>query len=375
MNELVELLQQLVAIDSVNPSLVPGGAGEGEIARFVANWFERVGVEVQQEEAAPGRYNVIGLVRGSGGGRSLMLNAHMDTVGVDGMKDPHDPAIVNNRLYGRGACDMKGSLAAIMLATKEAKKLPLRGDVICTAVVDEEYASAGTESIVKHWKADAAIVTEPTALDLCIAHKGFAWCEIATIGVAAHGSLPEIGVDAIMKMGHVLLGLQELGQSLQAKPSHPLLGHGSVHASLIEGGQELSSYPHRCVLGLERRTIPGEAPIEIEMQDLIKRIGQADPSFKATLKVGLVRDPFEISENEAIVQFVRRQVQNVLHRDPALMGFAGWMDSALLASAGIPTVIFGPGGEGLHGIEEWVDLEQVQSCFEVLLATIQDFCA
>lgn len=375
MNEATDLLRQLVAIDSINPSLVPGGAGEGEIARFVANWLEDAGLEVQIDEVLPGRPNVIGVVRGLEGGRSLLLNAHMDTVGVDGMERPHEPYIIDHRLYGRGAYDMKGGLAAIMLAAKEAKKLQLRGDVIVTAVMDEEYASAGTQSVVKSWKADAAIVTEPTELDICIAHKGFAWFEIETSGVAAHGSLPDVGVDAIAKMGRILVGLEELEQSLRAKASHPLLGSGSVHASLIEGGQELSSYPQRCVLGLERRTIPGELNIEAEMQELIEQAGRSDPHFKAVLRAGLVRQPFEVGEDEAIVRLVRGQAEELLKREIGLARATGWMDSALLSSAGMPTVVFGPGGKGAHAIEEWADLEQVQRCAEILLATIQQFCA
>src|SRR5712691_908784 len=204
MSETTELLRQLVAIDSINPDLVPGGAGEGNIARFVAAWFVRAGLEVAVDEAAPGRPNVVGIARGSGGGRSLLLNAHMDTVGVSGMERPHDPYIENNRLYGRGACDMKGGLAAIMAAGAAARQRRLRGDVIVTAVVDEEYASIGT----------SAIVTEPTELEICTAHKGFAWLEVETEGIAAHGSRPDLGVDAIVKMGKVLVGIEELDRSL-----------------------------------------------------------------------------------------------------------------------------------------------------------------
>src|SRR6266571_413449 len=172
MNEITTLLQQLVAIDSINPDLVAGGAGEREIAHFVANWLERAGVEVTWDEPVPGRPSVIGIVRGTGGGRSLLLNAHMDTVGVAGMERPHEPSIIGGRLYGRGAYDMKAGLASIMYAAANARKLNLRGDVIVTAVSDEEYASIGTSSVVKRCRADAAIVTEPTELDIYIAHKG-----------------------------------------------------------------------------------------------------------------------------------------------------------------------------------------------------------
>src|SRR5881275_1929201 len=144
MSEIIELLRQLVAIDSINPDLVPGGAGEEKIAHFISDWFERAGLEVVWDEPVPGRPNVIGIARGAGGGRSLMLNAHMDTVGVVGMERPHDPFVKDNRLYGRGAYDMKGGLAAIMSAAAVARQRNLRGDLIVTAVVDEEYASIGT---------------------------------------------------------------------------------------------------------------------------------------------------------------------------------------------------------------------------------------
>jgi acetylornithine deacetylase len=372
------LLRQLVAIDSINPDLVAGGAGEGEIARFVASWLDQAGLEVTLAESAPGRPSVVGVVRGAGGGRSMLLNAHMDTVGVAGMERPHDPRVEGNRLYGRGAYDMKGGLAAIMIAAAQARKLSLRGDVILTAVADEEYASVGTESIVKRWHADAAIVTEPTALALCVAHKGFVWLEITTEGRAAHGSRPDLGLDAIVKMGPILLGLDQLDRSLRAGAvSHPLLGTGSLHASLIEGGQELSSYPESCTLQVERRTIPGETleRVEVEIEAVLEGIRQNDPTFLASTKTTFARDSFEIAEDSDIVQALSNQIKALLGSAPDVGGGSGWMDSALLSAAGIPTVIFGPGGDGAHAVVEWVDLEQVRQCSDVLLATIQDFCA
>jgi acetylornithine deacetylase len=376
MLELVELLRQLVAIDSINPDLVPGGAGEAEIARFVAGWLERAGVQVEIDEPGPGRPSVIGTVRGTGGGRSLMLNAHMDTVGVAGMERPHDPYVEGNRLYGRGAYDMKGSLAAILAVAAEVAQKPLRGDLIVTAVSDEEYASIGTASIAKRWRADAAIVTEPTALRICAAHKGFIWLEIETAGIAAHGSRPDLGVDAIAKMGKVLVGLEALDNSLRANPTHRLLRSGSLHASLISGGQELSSYPERCVLSVERRTIPGETPemVERQIQKILDDAVKADPAFKAALRMGLTRDAFEVAEDAEIVQTLRRHAATILGSAPEIVGETPWMDSAILSAAGIPTVVFGPDGTGAHAVIEWVDLDSVQRTYEILLATAQDFC-
>src|SRR4051794_13075608 len=268
------LVARLVAIDSVNPDLVPGGAGEREIAAFVAGWLGNAGLDVVADEPVAGRPSVVGIARGDGdggGGPSLMLCAHLDTVGAEGMAAPFAPRVEGRRLYGRGAYDMKGALAACMAAGAAAAGAGFAGDVLVAAVSDEEYASVGCRSVAERFAArvDAAIVTEPTALDACVAHRGFAWAEIETRGRAAHGSRPDLGADAIVHMGAVLAELAALARRLAEREPHPLLGRGSVHASLIEGGQELSSYPERCTLAIERRSLPGEddAPLAAELAD------------------------------------------------------------------------------------------------------------
>jgi acetylornithine deacetylase len=376
-DEVAALTAELVAIDSTNPDLVPGGAGEAEIARFVADWLERAGLDIEVHELGASRANVIAIARGSGGGRSLMLNAHMDVVGAGGMADPWTPRSDGTRLYGRGAFDMKASLAAIMLAGREAAGLQLRGDVIVTAVADEEFASIGVQDVVRHVRADAAVVTEPTGLDLCVAHKGFVWLEVETRGVAAHGSLPEEGVDAIVKMGPVLTGLADLDRELRSRPGHTLLGPSSIHASLIQGGQELSTYPARCQLSIERRTIPGETIAEIEGQiaDILVRAGADDASFRAEQRTLLVRAPFGVGLDQPIVDLARRHLTRAIGREPEIVGAGGWMDSAFLAAAGIPTVIFGPDGEGAHADVEWVDLESATRTTNALLGIVAEFCA
>lgn len=362
---LPELVAELVRIDSVNPDLVQGGGGEGEIAHFVAGWLERAGLEVELDEVAPGRFNAVGVARGTGGGRSLMLNAHMDTVGVAGMEAPFEPRVEDGRLYGRGAYDMKASLAAGMLAGAEAAGRSLRGDVIVTAVCDEEAASIGTARIAERYSADAAIVTEPTEGRLALAHKGFVAWEIEVAGRAAHGSRPDLGVDAIARMGHVLVRVEELDRRLRAEPTHPLLASGSLHASLVEGGQEFSSYPARCLLRGERRTIPGEsvAQVEGELQVLLGDI-------EGETRVVFSREPFEVDRAEEIVELVFRHAG-----DPEIVGVPFWADSALLAAAGIPTVVFGPAGEGAHAVVEWVDLASLERCAEIYTAVAADFCA
>jgi acetylornithine deacetylase len=376
-SDVAELASQLVAIESINPDVVAGGSGELALARFVAEWCERAGLDTTLTELRPGRANVVAIARGSGGGRSLVLNAHMDTVGVAGMTDPFVPRLENGRLYGRGAQDMKGSLAACMLAAVEAKRRRLRGDVIVTGVADEEFASIGTEAIAAGVRADAAIVTEPTDMQVAVAHRGFVHLEVEVEGRAAHGSRPEIGIDAIAKMGRVLVGIVELDKRLRSAPTHPRLDSGSVHASLIEGGQEFSSYPARCALQAERRTIPGESAelAEQELREIVERAGAGDPDFRADVRAPISREPFEVAEDAEIVESVRRHATRVLGSSPAIVGVPFWADSALLASAGISTVVFGPSGEGLHSEVEWVDVASLEQCVEIYSAVAAEFCA
>ncbi len=376
--ELFDLAARLVSIDSVNPDLVPGSRGEADIAAFVAEWSRRKGLEVHVEETSlPGRPNVIAVARGTGGGRSLMLNAHLDTVGVAGMENPFLPAIRDGRLHGRGSMDTKAALAAFMTATAAAPEHRLRGDVILTAVVDEEYASAGTEAVVKRWKSDGAVVGEPTGLRIITSHKGFAWLEIETRGVAAHGSRPDAGIDAIAKMGRVLVALEAMGRRLSAGPSHALLGTGTIHASLIAGGQELSSYPACCRLSIERRTIPGERPdaVEEQLRGELVQMAREDPAFRAEVRSIFSREPMETPTEASIVKTLAAAFQSTTGRSATLGGMSAWMDSSLLSKAGIPAVILGPTGEGLHGENEWVELASVHTVCAVVLKMILDFCS
>ncbi len=376
MSEVAELAARLVVIESINPDVVVGGSGEGAIARFVAEWCERADLETSVEEVAPGRPNVVAVAHGLGGGRSLMLNAHMDTVGVAGMTDPFVPRLEDGRLHGRGSYDMKGSLAACMLAAAEAKRRGLRGDVILTAVADEEYASGGTEAVAVDLRADAAIVSEPTEMQIAVAHRGFVHLEIETRGRAAHGSRPHLGIDAIAKMGRILVGIEELDGRLRSNPTHRLVGSGSVHASLIEGGQEFSSYPARCVLQAERRTVPGEtvALVEGEVDEIVIHAGAGDPDFSAEVRLLGSREPFEVAEDEAIVQTVRRHATAALGAEPDIVGVPYWADSALLAAAGIPAVLFGPRGEGAHAEVEWVEIDDLERCIEIYVGVAAELC-
>ena len=375
--DLQKLVCELVAIESVNPDLVATGSGESKIAAFVASWLAAEGLAVQVVEPVPGRASVIGVLAGAGGGTSLMLNAHMDTVGAGGMKDPFAPIVREGRVYGRGAYDMKGSLAAIMIAAREAKKLKLHGDVIVAAVADEEVASVGTAAVLKRVEADAAIVTEPTEMRLCLAHKGFAWLEVETRGVAAHGSRPDLGVDAVGHMGRILTEVLKLDRRLHAGRGHLLLGTGTIHASLIEGGQELSTYPARCVVKLERRTIPGEdgASALREIEEVIAAARKEDPALEASARLLMERPPSQLGADSFVTEAVEKAATEELRRKPEVIGVAYWMDMALSNAVGIPTVAFGPSGEGAHADVEWVDLASLETCVQVYLRTAELLCA
>lgn len=379
MDTLTTLLQDLVKINSINPDLVTNGAGEGAHATYIAEWGRHEGFEVIVQNVAENRPNVILIARGTGGGKSLMFNAHTDTVGVADMDDPFKPVLRDGRVYGRGAYDMKGSLVACMQALKNAQKMSLKGDVILTAVVDEEYASIGTKGIINEWdqwSADAVIVTEPTELEISIAHKGFVWLEIETFGKAAHGSRPYLGVDAIAKMGKILVRLEELDLHLRANPTHDLLQSGSLHASTIQGGEELSMYPAYCKLMVERRTIPGETPefVQAQIQSILDELAQADSSFSASVKTIFEGKPFGVNRDEPIVEILHKNASHILQRDVPLVGSTFWMDAALLSAQGIPTVVLGPLGEGAHAKVEWVDLQSVAQCVDIYTACIRDFC-
>lgn len=375
-SDLIALLSSLVSTDSVNPSLVAGGAGERAIATLIENWARAEGLEAERLEEVPGRPSVLVRAPGAGGGRTLLFCGHTDTVGVQGMTEPHTPRIDGDRLYGRGAYDMKAGLAAGLLAAREASRLRLAGDVLLAAVADEEHASLGVQEALRRLSADAAVVTEPTELAVAVAHKGFVWSEIEVTGRSAHGSRPHLGVDAIVKMGAVLGELERLDRAL-AERTHRLVGRASVHASRIDGGVELSSYPARCTLGLERRTLPGETAqqIEAELESLLDRCREADPEFEASQRTLLVREAFEIDQEDELVVLLAEAAAAVLPQAARTVGVGYWADAAFISGAGIPTVMFGPGGEGAHAVEEWVSLSDTELVARTLIRLATRFCA
>jgi acetylornithine deacetylase len=375
---VITLLRDLIAIDSVNPVLVPGAAGEREIAWRIAAELTSMGLDVHVTEVAPGRPNVVGVLEGRSPGRSLMFCGHTDTVGVSGMYRPFQADVREGRVYGRGSEDMKGGVAAMIGAARSlAESGGLEsGRLIVAAVVDEEQASIGAEALVSAWPAEGAVVTEPTGLDIGVAHKGFQWVSIETRGREAHGSRPREGRDAILRMGRVLAALEALDAHLQRGRAHPALGTASLHASIIEGGHELSSYPARAGLQLERRTLPGE-PSDVallEANRILDRLRAEDAEFEGGAQLLLARDAYEVPSGDPLPQLLAAAATSV-GCAPARVGMSFWTDAAILGAAGIPSVLFGPGGAGLHSREEYVTMNDVCRCRDALAALARVFVA
>lgn len=391
---IVTLLQDLVRIDSVNPSLVPGAAGEARIAASIAEYLRTAGFTVFEDEAAPGRASVMAVLPGTRRDEApgLVLCGHTDTVGIANMTDPpFDGRIEGDRLYGRGTLDMKAGVAAILDAARTiAATGPLDGDLILGLVADEEYASIGVEQFVVKLRERglhplAGIVAEPTNLAVIHAHKGFTWGRIETIGRGAHGSAYDIGIDAIALMGRVIARLETFDRMELPRRTHSLLGRASVHCSLIAGGVELSTYPDRCTLEIERRMLPGETPAAVrdEIEGILADLRAASPDFTATYTQFFERLPLEVPEDAPIVRAIDLAAMPVLGGTPVHTGMSGWTDAQVLDGAGIQSVLFGPGSEPdptmeslsrAHAAVEYASISSMVTCSRILIDTARSFC-
>jgi acetylornithine deacetylase len=373
----VALARELVRIDSRNPSLVPGAPGEREVARVLAEILAAWGFDVAVHDATPGRPNVIARV-GRSGGTSLLFNGHLDVVGTEGMVHaPFDAAMRGARLFGRGAADMKAGVAAMCAAAARAADRGLAGEVIVAAVADEEHESIGTRSLLERGvRADAAIVTEPTRLAINPAHRGFVWITVTVHGRAAHGSRYDIGVDAILHAGLLLAELDALQERELVHRTHPLLGHASLHASLIDGGTGMSTYPDRCTLRLERRTLPGESMEDAvaEVRAACDRVKARRPSFDADVTLELARAPSDVAKTAPIVHALAGAMR-ACGETVRVEGMSAWTDAALLNEAGIPAICYGPGDISLaHSAEEWVETTEIERAADVLAQLAIQWC-
>ena len=370
------LTRALVQVDSRNPDLVAGGPGEGPAAALLADVLRAWGFRVELQDTAPGRPNVLARIGDPSGG-TLMFNGHLDVVGTEGMVHPPFAAEERDgRLYGRGSADMKGGVAAMCAAAVRAFDAGLRSEILIAAVTDEEWASLGTHALVAAGiGADAAIVTEPTRLAIMPAHRGFAWAEVTIHGRAAHGSRWDVGIDAIRHAGLLLAELDRIETTELPRRQHPLLGRPSLHASTITGGTGNSTYPDRCVLGVERRTIPGETGDDfvLELEGACARVREAKPEFRADVRLSLAAPPSDVQPGAPVVQMLAAALRDA-SAPVRIEGMSAWTDVAILNAAGIPAICFGPGDIALaHAAEEWVPLEEIDIATEVLTRLALDW--
>src|SRR5215472_16030855 len=371
-SEVLEILQELIRTPSVNPSIAPDeGCGEEAIAQVARQCLEASGVKSWLEEAAPRRPNVVAEV-GAGKAGTVVFCAHLDTVGTAGMTiPPFEPTLEEHRVYGRGSYDMKGSASAVIAAAVVLARQDFPGKVLVALVADEEYASVGAQDFVKRHKADACVLTEPSEGRLILAHKGFVWLEIVTKGRAAHGSRWDLGVSAIAKMAKIISALEQFDKEQLRKRTRPLVGAASQHCSLIRGGSGLSTYAEECTLQIERRTLAGETPelVMEELEDVIRSTGEV-----GQLRIMLHRPPLTCDANAKIANCVSAAALSVTGHTPEVAGVSYWMDAALFASAGIPTVNYGPSGAGAHEAVEWVDINSAVTTANVLVEAARTFC-
>ncbi len=377
------MARRLVRTPSVNPVLEEGGAGEEQAARLVAGWLAGWGYATRTVEVAPGRYNVVGRL-GAGRGPVLLLNGHLDTVGVSGMPDPFSGTVRDGRLYGRGAADMKAGVACILAAAARLAREEVPGGLIIAMTADEEYASIGMEALVAEGiGADAAVVCEPTGLAVMPAHKGFLWIDAHLRGRAAHGSRPGTGIDAVTRAGHLLVAFEAEGKRLARETGHPLLGPASVHAGTIAGGSAPSVYADRCHVVFERRTLPGETAEQVmrEAHAVLAEAQRKCPGLEARLEPGLYRAATEVPAATPLVQGL---VKACARRPPTpgaaipgrVAGMSAWVDACFLNESGIPAVCFGPGSIAqAHTTTEWVDVSEINACADILTDFSRRFLA
>ncbi len=374
-NRITTLLSELVRINSVNRTLSKG-PGEGEIADFIAQDLKTQKLDDEIQNVGDNQKNVSAIIPGNARDRSLLLNAHLDTVGVEGMEEPFTLTRKGDKLYGRGTYDMKGSIAIMLLLADYFTRHPPPLDILLTFVSDEEDKSTGMEYLVEKWLPQVSpapvggIFLEPTEENIGVCHKGFTWYELAVTGKAAHGSRPEQGIDAILPLRSALKELSNIQAELSDRNPDPLLGYPSIHSSIIKGGSELSVIPSQSCLQWERRSLPDESPQDLhyEMERIIQAVNNHAGDHTAKGREFFVRPPYQVPDDAQILE----RLQKVTPQSK-LVGLSFWADSALAGAMGIPSVLFGPAGHGAHAVDEWVSLGSLMRVYETLKKVILAF--
>lgn len=375
---LVALLQRLIRIDSRNPGLDPDGPGELELARFVDDLLDSWGWDTAIWDLGGRRANVIARWAGAGAGPSLMINVHLDTVGVAGMQDPFAGEFRDGKVFGRGSQDTKGGMAAVLTMARAIaeERFRLAGELVLAFVADEEHLSIGTEALLGRVRTDAAIVIEPSDLAVVIGHRGFGIFRVETTGKMAHGGRPDLGVDANLHMAQVLVELDRLRQDWSTRHAHPTLGPASLHVPVLSGGRHLFVYADSCHADVECRSIPGQGRDEVhgELQAALDRARQSVVGLEATVEAMMWRPPHEIDPRRPVVRAALAAVEEVTGRAARVAHHAWWEDSGLLGEAGIDAVVLGPTGGGLHAEVEWVDVDSIVHLTEIHRRTAVGYC-
>lgn len=378
---VIELLAELVETPSVNPLFSgqkSGSGGEVEIVRLLEGRLREIGLEtwvVESSEA--GRPSVVGCWRGAGEGRSLMLNGHIDTVGVEDYDDPFAARVEGGRLYGRGSYDMKGGVAACVAAVgrlaREERRLA--GDVWLSAVADEEAASLGAQAVAARFPTRGVVVAEPTELVPIVAHKGFVWLRAVTRGFACHGSQHERGVDANRRMATVLRALDRLEQERSALRDD-LLGRPSLHVGKLEGGLGPSVYSPSCSAIVELRTLPGESAAALgeRLRDLISEEWPHGAESLPRVELVLERPSLATDPDGPLGRSLSQALARRGRDGAAPRGAPYWTDAGIFARHCDEVLLFGPAGQGAHESTEWVELSSVVETAQTLYELALDYC-
>lgn len=368
LSPVLQTLAKLVSINSVNSSY-EGGPGEGEIAAWIRGFFEGRGMDVWQQEVFPGRPNIIVRLPGQNPTRRVVLEAHTDTVTVRGMTiPPFEPRVEEGRLFGRGSCDTKAGLAAMMHAVASVHEEGLRPpcEVWLAAVVDEEFSYRGVVKLCEGLAAHAALVAEPTGLRAVIASKGIVRWRIVVRGKAAHSGKPHLGVNAIGHMARIVLALEQDHQALAAR-SHPLLGPATVNVGVIHGGVQVNVVPDQCAIEIDRRLLPGETVrgVLAHYQEMLDRLRQEHPTLDAEMETPMLTDEALETPAEAAPVHTAAEVLAEMGLDPAPCGVPFSSDASKLSRQGVPSIVIGPGSiDQAHASVEFVDVAEVQRAYE-----------